>query len=83
MSAWASDVKVVYRKPIQLCDVSGIAVHFTGTAFTKPMDMQVVLAPATPTMLAAVYMHPLGTPENPDAMKAIDSLCPRTAPLAT
>jgi hypothetical protein len=47
------------------------------------MDMQVVLAPATPTMLAAVYMHPLGTPENPDAMKAIDSLCPRTAPLAT
>jgi hypothetical protein len=83
MSAWASDVKVVDRKPIQLCDVSGIAVHFTGTAFTKPMDMQVVLAPATPTMLAAVYMHPLGTPENPDAMKAIDSLCPRTAPLAT
>jgi hypothetical protein len=83
MKLWASDIKIVEQKPIQLCQTSGISLRMTATAFLKSVELDVVLAPGTPTTYAAMYLRMKGVAENPDAVKAIDSLCPADRQVTT
>jgi hypothetical protein len=76
MKAYSADIKVIEQKPIALCQSHSIFLRVTASAFSQTMDIDAVLAPGTPTTYAAIYKRFKGAAENPDALKAIESICP-------
>jgi hypothetical protein len=75
ISKWASDVVVLERTRVALCRSTGVSLRMRATVQSQVMDIDAVLSPGTPKTYGAFYMRLTGTNADPDAMKAIQSLC--------
>ncbi len=77
MSTWATSVKLTSQTTLPLCAATGDVFTFSAFYKTLPVTLEAVVAPGFPTMYTSIYMRWSGSPEDPNAVTAIKSLCPR------